>query len=114
VFGLQDTKQTIIPGERQPDGTLAFDFTLRVKPGADPDRPVLLGRFASGPAQDRFVYLSWRSVPRGVYINRVKARLGSIDWAMVREAQRTNRPLVADMTGWRPGDPRKQVEWRLD
>ena len=55
MFGLQDTKQTIIPGERQPDGTLAFDFTLRVKPGADPDRPVLLGRFASGPAQDRFV-----------------------------------------------------------
>jgi hypothetical protein len=32
---------------------------------------------------------------------------------MVRKAQAANRPLIADMTGWRPGDPRKQVEWRL-
>jgi hypothetical protein len=113
VFGLQDTKQTIIPGERRADGTLVFDFTLRVKVGADPDRPVFLGCFASGPVQDRFVYLSWRSVPRGVWINRVKARPGSIEWKLVRAAQSANRPLVADMTGWGPGDPRKHVEWRL-
>jgi hypothetical protein len=113
VFGLQDTKQTIVPGERQANGTLVFDFTLRVKPGADPDHPVFFGRFASGPVQDRFVYLSWRSVPRGVWINRVKARLGAIDWTMVRAAQMTNGRLVADMTGWRPGDPRQQVSWRL-
>jgi hypothetical protein len=31
---------------------------------------------------DRFAYLSWRSVPRGVYISRVKARLSGIDWAI--------------------------------
>jgi hypothetical protein len=112
-FGLQDTKQQIVPGERLADGGLVFDFTLEAKPGKHPDRPVFTGRFASGPAEDRFVYLSWRSVPRGVYINRVKARLGSIDWQMVRAAQAADRPLVADMSGWRPHDPRKQVEWRL-
>src|SRR5208282_3180234 len=61
VFGLQDTKQEIVAGARQADGTLAFDFSLQVKPGADPARPVFTGRFASGSAQDRFVYLSWRS-----------------------------------------------------
>jgi hypothetical protein len=70
VFGLQDTRQTIVPGERQADGTLVFDFTLRVKPGADPDYPVFLGRFASGPVPDRFVYLSWRSVSRGSIASR--------------------------------------------
>jgi hypothetical protein len=114
VFGLQDTRQEIVPGERLADGTLVFDFALEVKPGSDPDRPVFTGRFASGPADDRFVYLSWRSVARGVWINRIKARLSSIDWAMVRAAREAGRPLVADMTGRNPHDGRKPVEWRLD
>jgi hypothetical protein len=113
VFGLQDTQQEIVPGVRQADGSLAFDFTLRAKPGPDPLRPIFNGRFASGRVDDRFVYLSWRSIPRGVYINRLKARLGGIDWAMVGAAQAADRPLVADMTDWRLGDPRKFVVWRL-
>ena len=89
-----------------------FDFSLAVKPGPDPERPVFTGRFASGPVADRFVYLSWRSVESGDYINRVKARLSAITWSMVREAQAADRPLTADMTGWGPHDARKQVEWR--
>jgi hypothetical protein len=113
VFGLQATNQEIMAGARRSDGAFVFDFSLRVKPGANPARPVFTGRFASGPVADRFVYLSWRSVERGDYINRVKARFSGIDWTMVRQAQTADRPLTADMTGWRPGDPRKQVEWHL-
>ena len=59
------------------------------------------------------MYLSWRSGPRGVWINRLKARLGSIDWKMVRKAQKADKPLVADMTDWALGDQRKFVEWRV-
>jgi hypothetical protein len=88
LFGLQGTKQTIVPSERQADGTLIFDFSLQVKPGADPEHPVFVGRFASGPVQDRFVYLSWRAVPRGVWINRVKARLDAIDRVMFAQRRR--------------------------
>jgi len=112
-FGLQDTKGEVIGGAHGPDGRLFWDFTLRVKKGGDAAHPLFLGRFASGPAGDRFVYLAWRSIPRGVWINRVKARLGAIDWPMVRAAQATDKPLVADMTGWGPHDSRRQVEWRL-
>ena len=111
-FGLQDTKQGIDPGRRQADGTFVFDFVLRVKVGADADRPVFGGPHASGPADDRFVYLSWRRIDGAGYINRVKARLGGIDWAMVRAAQAEDRPLTADMTGWTPHDHRKSVLWR--
>jgi hypothetical protein len=114
VFGLQDKQQQIVPGKPRRDGKLEFDFSLQAKAGPDPKRPVFTGRFASGPVEDRFVYLSWRSVKRGTYISRVKARLSSITWAMVRAAQKADRPVVADMTGWRPHDPRKEVEWRLD
>lgn len=112
-FGLQDTKGVVVPGARGPKGEFVFDFVLTVRDGADLKHPAFGGRFASGTAEDRFVYLSWRSVPRGVWINRLKARLGSIDWKMVREAQRMDRPIVADMTDWALGDKRKFVEWKL-
>jgi hypothetical protein len=110
VFGLQDKQQQIVSGKRQRDGRLVFDFSLEVKTGPDPKRPVFTGRFASGPADDRFVYLSWRSVEHGEYISRIKARLEGITWVMVRAAQKADRPLVADMGGWRPHDARKTVE----
>jgi hypothetical protein len=113
VFGLQDTKQEVILPERRADGMLVFDFTLRAKPGRDPEHPAFTGRFASGPADDRFVYLSWRSVPRGVWINRVKARLSSISWAMLEGAEAAGQPLVADMSGKGPGDKQKFVTWRV-
>jgi hypothetical protein len=112
-FGLQDTKQAIITGGRQRDGVFAFNFSLTVKPGKDPQHPIFTGRFASGPVNDRFVYLSWWAIERGNYINRVKARLGSIDWTMVRASQEQDRPITADMTGWLPGDARKHVAWYL-
>jgi len=112
AFGLQDTKDQLHPGVRLPDGRLAFDFELRVQPGKD-GRPNFLGAFASGPPGDRFVYLSWRSVPRGVWINRVKARLSDLDWPLIRAAQAEDRPLEADLTGRAPGGGRRAVEWRL-
>jgi hypothetical protein len=112
-FGLQDTKQNIVRGVRQPDGVLAFDFTLKLKKSKDPNHPVFTGRFASGPVEDRFVYLSWWAIDRGDYINRVKARLATIDWKMVRQSQEQDKPITANMTGWTPGDPRKYVLWYL-
>jgi len=113
VFGLQDTKQQIHAGVRQSDGKLAWDFTVTVKTAASGNRPVFGGPFASGPAGDRFVYLSWRSLARGDYINRVKARLTDIDWPLIHAAQAAGRPLVADLTGRPPGGGRVPVEWRL-
>src|ERR1700677_555600 len=71
-FGLQDIKENIVAGTRQPSGILVFDFILRAKVGKDPARPVFTGPFASGPVDDRFVYLSWRAIERGDYINRAK------------------------------------------
>jgi hypothetical protein len=39
-LGLQDTKQEIVAGERQPNGTLILDFSLKVKERMDPNHPV--------------------------------------------------------------------------
>jgi hypothetical protein len=110
-FGLQDNKGEIVAGARDPIGRFVFDFSLKVKSAAD-GRPTFTGRFASGPPSDRFVYLSWRSIPRGVYINRLKARLSSINWDMISTASDRGRRLCADMSDWQLGDPRRNVPWR--
>ncbi len=112
VFGLQDAKGELYPGRPVDGGLLAFDFALTVKTGPDAARPVFLGEFAAGPPQDRFVYLSWKSTADGSWVNRLKARLSPITWAMVREAQARDRGLVADMSGRRLGDA-SPPEWRL-
>ena len=111
-FGLQDAKGELVAAERLPDGRLCWDFTLRVKDGGP--EPNFLGRFASGPADDRFVYLSWRSKPRGAWINRVKARLADIDWPLIERAQGEGGRLVADISDWGPGGGRRAVDWRLE
>jgi hypothetical protein len=113
AFGLQDTKQQLHPGVRDAAGRYVFDFALAVKPGRD-GRPNFSGPFASGPADDRFVYLAWRSIPRGVWINRVKARLADIDWPLIERAQAEGRRLVADVSAWSPGGGRRAVDWRLE
>lgn len=110
VFGLQDTKEQLHPGARDAAGRFVFDFTLAVKPGRD-GAPNFTGPFASGPAGDRFVYLSWRSIPRGVWINRIKARLADIDWPLIERAQ--GRRLAADLSDWSSGGGRRRVDWRL-
>jgi hypothetical protein len=116
-FGLQDTKGALVAAQRLADGRLYWDFELRVQRGKD-GRPNFLGPFASGPADDRFVYLAWRSIPRGVWINRVKARLADIDWPLIEAAQGqaaegAEGRLVADISAWSPGGGRRAVDWRL-
>jgi hypothetical protein len=110
VFGLQDTKEQLHPAERDAAGRFVFDFMLAVKPGRD-GAPNFTGPFANGPAGDRFVYLSWRSIPRGVWINRIKARLADIDWPLIERAP--GRRLAADLSDWSPGGGRRRVDWRL-
>lgn len=113
VFGLQDKDGRIVEASRDGDGGFRFDFELEAKAGPDPQRPVFTGRFASGPRDERFVYLSWRRRDCETYINRIKARLKDIDWALVRAAQTDGKRLMADMSGRKPGGGTVPVAWRL-
>jgi hypothetical protein len=112
-FGLQDVKGAIHEGTLRADGKYAFEFALAVKEGSDPARPVFTGPFARGPRDERFVYLSWKRLDGQGYVNRIKVRLGDLDWRLVREAQAAGKPLEADMSGRGPGGGRVKVEWRV-
>jgi hypothetical protein len=113
AFGIQDSRGQLHPPVARPDGMLVFDFDLQVKDGPDPDRPVFTGPFASGPRDERFVYLAWPRLDGQGYVNRAKFRLIDITWAQVRAAQASNRPLEYDASNARAGGGRVAVEWRL-
>lgn len=113
-FGLQDNKDVLHEGAPRDDGSFAFDFELRVAASDDESQPpVFLGPFAFGRPQDRFVYLSWQRTDQPGYVNRVKARLSDIDWAMVHEAQQSGGRLEADLRGRKAGGGKVPVAWRL-
>jgi len=112
-FGIQDNKGHVHGASRRADGMFALDFELAVKDAPDSDRPIFTGPFASGLRDERFVYLSWQRLDGHGYVNRIKARLTDIDWALVRAAQASGRPLEADMSGRAPGGGKVPVAWRL-
>jgi hypothetical protein len=112
-FGLQDSKGRIYPPVTRPDGMRVFDFELGVKLGSDPDKPVFTGPFASGPRDERFVYLAWPRRGGAGYVNRVKIRLIDISWPLVREAQAAGRLLEFDASGRGAGGGRVAVKWTI-
>lgn len=113
AFGIQDNKGQLYPPVKRADGMLVFDFELTVKQGPNPDRPVFTGLFASGPRDERFVYLAWPRLNGQGHVNRVKVRLIDIDWLLVREAQASGRPLEFDASDRRAGGGRVLIEWKL-
>ncbi len=113
AFGIQDNKGRIYPPVQRADGMLVFDFELTAKDGPDPDKPVFTGLFASGPRDERFVYLAWPRLNGQGHVNRAKLRLIDITWAQVREAQRLGKVLEFDASGRGAGGGRVAVEWTL-
>ncbi|ODT85221.1 MAG: hypothetical protein ABS86_06305 [Sphingobium sp. SCN 64-10] len=114
AFGLQDNKGQLHDLLPLADGKLAIEFELRVAAVADETQPPLfLGPFAFGTPQDRFVYLSWQRPDTPGYVNRVKARLADIDWAMVHAVQESGGRLEADLSGRKAGGGKLPVSWRL-
>jgi hypothetical protein len=111
-FGLQDKEGRIVEAARDANGRFRFDFELVVKSGPE-GRPVFTGPFASGPREERFVYLSWQRLDGRGYVNRIKARLKDVDWPLIRAAQESGKVLEADMSGRRAGGGTVPVDWRL-
>ncbi len=94
-FGVQDKAGVLHPGRTEPDGAVAFELSLQVKPdGAG--APVFLGPFAHGRPDDRFLYLGWRNADGG-FAQRLKLPLGSIGWSEVHRAVRTGDALAGEL-----------------
>jgi hypothetical protein len=111
-FGLQDKDEKLQPPVRHGNGMHMFDFELSVSEGPD-GRPNFTGPFASGPRDQRFVYLAWPRVEGYGYVNRIKIRLTDLDWPMLEEAIAHGVPLEADASGRKAGGGMVPVTWKL-
>jgi hypothetical protein len=112
LFGLQDKDENLDPPVKRDDGMFVFDFELTVSEGPG-GRPNFAGPFASGPREQRFVYLSWPRLDGCGYVNRIKMRLADLAWPQIEEAIRRGQPLEADASGRKPGGGTVPVAWRL-
>jgi hypothetical protein len=111
-FGLQDKDGTLQPPVRRADGMHVFDFALAVDEGPD-GRPNFTGPFASGPRDQRFVYLSWPHLDGSGYVNRIKVRLADLAWPLIDRAIAGSVPLEADASGRKAGGGTVPVVWQL-
>jgi hypothetical protein len=48
-----------------------------------------------------------------VFINRLKCRLNTVTWDLVRAAQAADRPIEGDVSGRGPRKAMEPVGWRL-
>ena len=111
-FGLQDKNENLQPPVERANGLRVFDFGLMVSEGPD-GRPNFTGPFAFGPRDQRFVYLSWPRLDGCGYVNRVKVRLGDLDWSLIEQAIARDLPLKADASGRKAGGGTVPVHWKL-
>lgn len=100
TFGMQDKAGRLDLGIAGANGTVLFDLTLQVKPGKS-GAPVLLGSFAHGPPDGRFLYLAWCE-EQGTFAQRIKLPLGGITWDDIRNALDQQQPLTGVLVDHHP------------
>ena len=100
TFGMQDKAGCLDLGIAGANGTVLFDLTLQVKPGKS-GAPVLLGSFAHGPPDGRFLYLAWCEA-QGTFAQRIKLPLSGITWGDIRNALDQRKPLIGVLLDHHP------------
>jgi len=108
-FAMQLGRADLLPPVRRRDGELAFEFSLRLKPGTW-RKIVFLGPAVHGPPADRFVYVnSGTSAGQfdSPWTRRAKIKLAGIDSTLVEHVlARPGARLEARIAGrGRDGGP---------
>jgi hypothetical protein len=101
-LGMQ--REAAVLDEQPTDGeSLEFRCEVRVEPNAKTGAPNFLGPYAHGTPDDRFLYLVWTAASSHgrMGFSRIKIYLRTIDWALIRSAWESGRPLEVRISGRR-------------
>jgi hypothetical protein len=107
AFALQRGRAEVVSATRSTGTPLAFTFSVRARTGGPRPGVTVLGPFAQGPPDKRFVYVgsgTFAGDAASGWSRRAKVSLGGVDEALVRAV--TARPeacLEATIPG-RAGD----------
>jgi len=97
LFRLQRGRSELVPPSRETASELTFDFTLRLELGAPGTPPRLLGPFAQGPPEKRFVYVNsgkQAGERESCWDRRAKVDLGGVNAALIEQATATPGAVI--------------------
>ena len=106
AFAIQRGKQELLPPSRSKDGSLIFDLSVRVSERNGGGSPNVLGPYAQGKPDDRFIYLNSGTMAGqadSCFTRRAKIKTGGITWKLVKQALADGATLEAQIEG-RAGD----------
>ena len=100
-FGIQDKGRVVhqvLPNE---NGDTRYDIEIRAKWDETRKRVSFLGPWTHGPADQRFLYLSWcePDLPPDTFTRRMKIRLTPITWEQIGKAEQTGGVLEVAVPG---------------
>ena len=113
-FGMQDSRDGLIPGEQLPEGGRRFDVGVVARRLRETAEVTFVGPYAHGPRGDQFLYLSWRTpgTTRN-WVSRSKFRLTSLRWEELVAADRVGDVFAFDASG-NMMKATVPVEWRRE
>ena len=89
VFAIQRGKDELLPPTKTSSKSLVFDLSVRVSERRAGGTPNVLGPYAQGKADDRFLYLTSGTLAGqkdSGWTRRAKIKTGGIDWKLIEQA----------------------------
>lgn len=111
-FGMQDRDGNLQLGTEKEGGKLRYRAGIIAKRNRITGIVRFVGPYASGPAGDEFVYMSWREPGATASTMRLKLRVTALPWDDLIDADAKHRVFVYDATGRLPNANTKPVLWQ--
>lgn len=102
MWRMQCGRHDLVDPVDSSETALVFEAVVRVGGGRADGGPNLLGPFAHGRPDDRFLYVNSGTAAGqhgSPWSRRAKVKLGGIDWAMVNQASEPGTVLEARFAG---------------
>jgi hypothetical protein len=102
TFAIQRGKHELLPPSRSKHDTLIFDLAVRVAERKAAGSPNVLGPYAQGKPDDRFIYLNSGTMAGqqdSCFTRRAKIKTGGITWTLVKKVLADGAVLEAQIEG---------------
>ena len=88
TFAMQRGKDELLPPSKVSSKSLVFDLSIRVSERKAGGAPNMLGPYAQGKPDDRFLYLNSGTMAgqeNSCWTRRAKIKTGGINWQLIEE-----------------------------
>ena len=106
IYGLQDKQGNLQRGQPRSDWALVYECEVKASQNEN-GKPNFTGSHTHGTPDERFLYISVRSVDGSNWQWRSKIMLSSVTWEMVEAASAANCPIEITVEGIVP--PRAKI-----